>query len=100
MRRRLGSVLFSIQGYVAAALAVVPAEPAVALYVPGCVGYAKRLWASGSASSGEGQSGPGRNCNSGPPREIVLDVLPSGICANPERDRGLPAMCAQANRRR
>jgi hypothetical protein len=76
----------------------VRAEPAVALYVPGCVGYAKRMWAAGEAVAGE--ASPRRNCTRGAPREIILDPLPSGICANPERDRGLPAMCAQGKRRR
>jgi hypothetical protein len=72
----------------------------VEVYVPGCVGFAKRLWAAGAPAPEAGSEGRRRNCMGGPPREIVLESSLGGMCANPERDRGLPSMCAQARRRR
>jgi hypothetical protein len=70
----------------------------VEVYVPGCVGYAKRLWAAGAPA--ERPDRRRQDCMGGPPREIVIESSLGGMCANPERDRGLPSMCAQARRRR
>ena len=92
---------------VVAESATTPEDDAdVLVYIPGCVGRAKRYWAAGTpppAESGTQTASTNtrrRGCGSGPPREIVINNFLSGLCANPAKDRGLPAMCGQASRRR
>jgi len=74
------------------------AVSAIPLHVPGCVGSAKRYWVITDEGSNPAQSGnPGLVTHpcSGPGGAIPIRLR--GLCANPERDAGLPAMCAGRN---
>ena len=74
------------------------AVSAIPLHVPGCVGSAKRYWVitdEGSDPARVGNPGLVKHPCSGPGGEVPIRLR--GLCANPERDAGLPAMCAGRN---
>jgi hypothetical protein len=71
------------------------------VYVPGCVARAKRHW---SGADGAEARAPVIDRHDGrcptPDRISTIELPQIGVCAEPARDRGLPAMCSNRERRR